>query len=52
MTKNLNLDDLQLPDLDELDADFVAEWEDLKRQLRDLKEEQKRAVLVPTLSKE
>lgn len=40
---------MDLPELDELDMDFITEWEDLKRQLRDLREEQNRPMLVPTL---
>lgn len=38
--------------VEDLDHEFIAEWENLKRQLRDLKEEQKRAILVPTLKKD
>ena len=39
----------ELVDLEELDAAFIQEWEELKKQLRDLKEEQARPILVPVL---
>lgn len=38
-----------LDQLEDLDPAFIQEWEDLKRQLRELKEEQERPVLVPVL---